>query len=284
MIFRALVAIVAVALSTSPIARAQSGGPAAATSDDRVVLTPARLELTLEPGEETTRIVSLRYLSTAANASVPARLKTSLGDWSQSRSGELQFAAPGTHPDSACPWIVYSPSEIVAAPGQTASIRVTVTVPKDAAPGDHLAALFVEPRVGDVKLATNDRRIQVSIRLAVLVYVMVPGLTHQLALDDLTAVADADGVTVTPTLSNSGNCHVRPLHSVELLDGAGRVVGAMPAREICSVLARSNLSQPLRIPGHLAPGVYGVRYRADAQDGGRIIEGETEVAVPAPRQ
>jgi hypothetical protein len=273
--------LLAAALLLAPSLVTPAGAQAPApTSEDRMVLSPARFELEIPPGEERTVILHLRFSSSAATPT-PARLKAYVGDWGLSSSGEVEFFPAGSRPRSACPWIIYSPSELTITPPSTHMIRMTVTVPPDAEPGDHLAVLFVEPRTADLKTATRGNVFQFSVRVAALIYVMVPTLTRELALTNLTATGDARGLVVVPTLSNGGNTHVRPLHTIEVLDAAGVVVAQTAAADRGSVLGHSSASPSFRLDAALAPGTYSVRYRADARDGGRILEGLTELSVPS---
>src|SRR5215216_6294752 len=96
-----------------------------------ISLAPARFELEMQPGSETTVVVNLDYHSTTEN-SQPVRIVASLNDWTIDRSGEVQFEKANTLPNSASPWVIYSPTETTVIPGNLHSIRVTISVPKDA--------------------------------------------------------------------------------------------------------------------------------------------------------
>jgi hypothetical protein len=195
------------------------------------------------------------------------------------RSGELSFYKAATRPNSASPWIIYSPAEVIVQPGQTHSIRVTISVPKDATPGDHLAALIVEQRPDTIKLNARARQMLMRFRMAAIFYIMVPQLTRRGSLENLKAAVDAKGIVVTPTLKNAGNSVIRPTASVKVTDSAGRTVAELPEDESLPVLGGSELSQPLLIEKTLRPGAYTVRYRVDFQDGGKVTEGVTDLVV-----
>jgi P pilus assembly chaperone PapD len=254
-------------------------GPAAAEAGaDGIALAPARVELEMVPGSETTLVVNLDYHASNA-AAQPARIVASLNDWNITRDGQVEFYRAGTQANSASPWLIYSPAETTVEPGKTHSIRVTVTVPKDAAPGDHLAALVVEQRPDSIKFNQNRRQMVVRYRMACVFYVKVPQLTRRGSLENLQASVDADGVTVVPTLKNEGNSVLRPVCSAKVLDAAGRTVAELPEGDSLPVLGGAELSQKLRIEKQLAPGAYSVRYRIDFQDGSRTTEGVTDFVV-----
>jgi P pilus assembly chaperone PapD len=268
--------------SSSVAARAQAqtapAPPAATPGSDGIALAPARVELEMQPGSETTVVVSLDYHASNA-AAQPARIVASLNDWGMTRDGQVEFYRAGTRENSASPWLIYSPAETTVEPGRTHSIRVTVTVPKEAAPGDHLAALIVEQRPESIKFNQNRRQMVVRYRMACVFYIKVPQLTRRGSLENLQAAADADGVTVVPTLRNVGNSALRPVSSVKIVDSAGRTVAELPEGDSLPVLGGAELSQKLRIEKQLPPGAYSVRYRIDFQDGSRTTEGVTDLIV-----
>jgi P pilus assembly chaperone PapD len=270
--------ILLVLVFAAPHALAQNAPAAAPSSDDGIALAPARFELEMAPGSETTVVVNLDYHTTRPNAQ-PYRLVASLNDWDLNEKGEMGFYKAGVRPNSASPWIIYSPAEVTVQPGQTHSIRVTVTVPKDAAPGDHLAALIVEQRPDTIKLNRNTRQMVMRFRMASMFYITVPRATRRGTLTNLRASADVRGLVVTPTLKNEGNSVVRPVSSLKVLDAGGRTVVELPESESLPVLAGSTLSQPLLIEKTLAPGTYTVKYRVDFQDGGKVTEGVTDLIV-----
>lgn len=251
---------------------------ALAQNDSGISLAPARFELEMAPGSETTVVVNLDYHTSRADAQT-YRLVASLNDWDINEKGELGFYKAGARPNSAAPWIIFSPGEVAVQPGQTHSIRVTISVPKDAAPGDHLAALVVEQRPDTIKLNRNVRQMVMRFRMASMIYVTVPRATRRGTLANLQASADAGRVVVTPTLKNEGNSMVRPVSSLKVLDAGGRTVAELPEGESLPVLAGSTLSQALVVEKSLAPGTYTVKYRVDFQDGGKVTEGVTDLTV-----
>lgn len=252
--------------------------PAATPSGNGISLAPARFELEMSPGSETTVVVNLDYHTSRPNAS-PFRLVASLNDWDINQQGDLGFYRAGTLPNSAAPWMIYSPAEVTVEPGQVHSVRVTISVPKDAAPGDHLAALVVEQRPDAIKHARYARQMVMRFRMAAIFYITVPRATRRASLTNLRATTDARGVVVTPTLTNEGNSVVRPVSSVKILDAAGRPVAELPESETLPLLGGATLSQPLTLEQPLPPGLYTVKYRVDFQTGARPTEGITELTI-----
>ena len=244
-----------------------------------ISLAPARVELEMQPGSEITVVVNLDYHSTGKD-SQPVRIVASLNDWTIERNGEVQFERANTLPNSASSWLIYSPAETTVIPGNLHSIRVTVSVPKEATPGDHLTALIVEQRPDNIKLNQNRRQVVIRYRMAAVFYIKVPQLRRAGSLESLRAEATENEIVVTPLLKNAGNSVIRPLTSLKVTDSAGVSVAELPQKESLPLLGGAELAQPVVLETRLAPGTYTVKYRIDFQDGSRPTEGITELVVP----
>ena len=282
---RRVAAVLLLILTTIVCVSAQSPSPqpTAKSVNSGISLAPARLELEMQPGSEITVVINLDYHGNIDNAQ-PVRIVASLNDWTIDRDGQVQFQRANTLPNSASSWLIYSPAETTVTPGNLHAIRVTVSVPKDATPGDHLSALIIEQRPDNLKLDQNRRQMVIRYRMAAVFYVKVPQLRRQGSLESLRAEATADQVVVTPLLKNSGNSVIRPLTSLKVTDSAGTSIAELPQKESLPVLGGSELVQPLVLETRLAPGTYTVKYRVDFQDGNRPTEGVTELVIPqSPR-
>jgi hypothetical protein len=264
-------------------AQTPSPEPAPKPTGNGISLAPARLELEMQPGSETTVVVNLDYHSVAEN-SQPVRIVASLNDWTIDRDGQVEFGRPNTLPNSASSWLIYSPAETTVIPGNLHSIRVTISVPKDATPGDHLTALIVEQRPDNIKLDQNRRQMVIRYRMAAVLYIKVPQLRRLGSLESLHAEAKGDQVIITPLLKNGGNSVIRPLTSLKVTDSSGVSVVELPQKESLPLLGGAELIQPLVLETRLAPGTYNVKYRVDFQDGSRPTEGITELVVPQTQQ
>jgi hypothetical protein len=249
----------------------------AAYAQGSMAMAPARFELEMQPGTETTVVIGVDFKADAAEK--PVRIVASLNDWTMKKEGQIEFFPANTQANSASPWLIYSPGEATVMPGILHQIRVTVSVPANATPGDHLAALVIEQRPDTIKLATNARQVVVRYRLATVFYIKVGGLTRKGNFENLFAEASPDGIIVTPTFKNEGNSVIRPLTSVSVVDGEGKEVAAVAQGENLPVLAGSQLAQPRLIEQTLAAGKYKVKYRVDFQDGRAATEGVTDLVV-----
>lgn len=263
--------IVLALICLSVSAFAQTGGMA---------LAPARFELEMKPGTETTVVVNLDYKA-GDNVTQPARIVATLNDWTITKDGRVEYFPAGTQANSASPWLIYSPGEAAVTPGSIHQIRVTISVPANATPGDHLTALIIEQRPETLKYDKNVRQMIVKYRMASVFYIKVAGLTRQGDFGDLLAESTPEGIVVTPTLKNEGNSMIRPLASVKVLDTEGKVVADMPDVEPLPILGGAETKQPLLVAKGLPPGNYTVKYRVDFQDGKIATEGVTDLVVKA---
>ena len=248
-------------------------------AESGISLAPARVELEMQPGSETTLVVNLDYHTIKENLQ-PVRILASVNDWTIDRNGEVKFERAGTLSNSASSWLLYSPAETTVVPGNVHPIRVTVSVPKDATPGDHLTALIVEQRPDNLKLNENRRQVVIRYRMAAVFYIKVPQLRRQGSLESLRAETTGDQLVVTPVLKNIGNSVVRPLTTLKVTDNSGTAVVELPQKESLPLLGGAELAQPLVLETRLGPGTYTVKYRVDFQDGSRPTEGVTELVIP----
>lgn len=262
-----------VLLLATSAAYSQTGGMA---------LAPARFELEMMPGTETTVVIGLDYKGDPTTAK-PVRIIASLNDWTLTRDGLVEYFPANTRPDSASPWLIYTPGEAAVSPNVPHSIRVTVSVPSNAAAGDHLAALIIEQRPDNLKTADNSRQVIVRYRLASVFYIKVGKLTRKGEFSDLMAEATENGVSIKPTLKNQGNSVVRPTASVSVLDSDGKMVAEVPESETLPILGNSEIAKPFFVEKELAAGKYTVKYRVDFQDGLPPKEGVTDLVVSAPQ-
>ena len=275
-------AVVFLLVNVAAGVRAQSPAPTPTPTptpaSSGISLAPARVEVEMQSGSEMTLVVNLDYHSIDDN-SQPIRIVASLNDWTIDRTGQVQFERANTLPNSASSWLIYSPAETTVIPGNLHAIRVTISVPRDAAPGDHLSALIVEQRPDNLKLNQNRRQMVIRYRMAAVFYIKVPQLRRQGSLESLHAETNGEQVIITPVLKNAGNSVIRPITSLKVTNSAGVALVDLPQKESLPVLGGAELIQPLVLETHLAPGTYSVKYRVDFQDGNRPIEGITELVI-----
>ena len=249
-----------------------------AAQDGGIALSPGRFELEMDPGTDTTVVINVDYRP-GADPTKPARLVASLNDWTITKGAQIEYYPANTRPNSASSWLTYTPAEAAVLPGTVHQIRVTISVPQNATPGDHLTSLIIEQRPENLHATGNARQVVVKYRMASVFYIKVKNLTHKGDINELLAESTPEGVVVKPTLRNEGNSMIRPLGSAKVIDSDGKVAAEIPDFEMMPVLAGSEVDQRFEIPAALRAGNYTVKCRVDFQDGRPPIEGVTDLVV-----
>jgi len=124
-------------------------------------------------------------------------------DLGQTPSGGFVVKTPSSAPFSAASWITTNPAKFSGAANRTQPIEYAIRVPRNAEPGDHVAAVTIErlPAPGHGQVAAIEA-------IAVRVTIRVPGAIHQaVQISQLAAPTLADGgpVTIATSVRNSGN-------------------------------------------------------------------------------
>lgn len=133
-------------------------------------------------------------------------------------AGDLDLLPGGTPSVNAGTWIKPSVDQLVLAPGEASTIDFTLTVPADAAPGDHPAGLVTSLRAETNATVNVDRRLGSRINLRV-----SGELAPKAQVTDVTVAYDAPGnpfelgtATVRYTLVNTGNTRITADDAVEV--------------------------------------------------------------------
>jgi P pilus assembly chaperone PapD len=254
--------------------------PAAAAGQDllSVEVTPLRVELTLRPGGAHTQAVSLRNEGQKA-----VRVRARVDDWYLSKDGTPQFK-PADPADaySAASWLRVNPPEQVIAPGATAVVRFTTTVPAGSKDGGYRSAVMFEFEPPETDPLKKGREVVFRGRVATLLYATVGSPAAALEMTDLQVrAASGRQPEVVATLKNTGSVHVRTKGTAVVYDGSGRVVRQLTVPNV-PVLPESEreVSMPTAAEDQapLPPGRYRVEVKLDL--GMReLVVGETTLEI-----
>lgn len=118
-------------------------------------------------------------------------------------------------------WLAYPTVTIDLAPRSEMARSVTVTVPSDAAAGEYIAALVVQPLdPGPVGGSPEVRQVA---REAIAVAISVPGPARpELRISGIEHQYAPDGSVLRIGVQNPGNRHLRPSGSFTIADAGGR--------------------------------------------------------------
>ncbi len=150
----------------------------------------------LAPGTEIQRRIEVSTTTSAAQVRLYAAA-ASITDGSF-------LGAPGDTPNDLSTWTSVTPGAITMTSGQVATATVTITVPRDAAPGEHYGVVWAETRAPASAAGGITQVNRVGIRL----YLSIgPGgpPAADFSIDSLAAGRSADGVrTVVALVHNTG--------------------------------------------------------------------------------
>jgi hypothetical protein len=245
--------------------------PDPAQAISKLSVGPARLELKLAPGSEST------YLLDAVNHGDDTLLvKTSATEFDLDEAGEAQYPkVPG--PRSCSAWFRVNPQTLELPVSTSGSIRATVRVPADAR-GTYWCVLFLEDVPPPAPRRGRGFSVRMNARIGTVVYMDVGDVGEpKLKLESLAAVPDGEhgGFDATALVTHAGGGYLRPSGTWELLSESGEVVGTQET------------GFPL-LPGHgyrarwaspVAAGRYRLRLGLDFGGPKRLV-GETVVTVP----
>ncbi|HET6985610.1 MAG TPA: DUF916 domain-containing protein [Kribbella sp.] len=160
-------------------------------------------------------------LVVANSGKAPLSLAVYAADGFTTDAGKLDLLTQDAKSSGVGSWVRAAQGQVTVQPGQSAQVPFTLTVPADAAPGDHMGGIVTSLTQGG-----ENRRLAIRIRLRV-----SGELKPSMSVDDVrmhysgTANPLAKGdATVTYTIHNTGNAILaaRPSTSVAGLFGKGR--------------------------------------------------------------
>jgi len=168
-------------------------------------VAPVLLEFTTEPGENQTKIITVKNHSNLKSSFIIA-----LADFLPSSTGEKKIMAPNSTKRSCANWLNINPSFFELNPGDEIPIQVGMLVPND----QYSAAwclLYIQPSREqtswsvDKKLGTG---ITVSGRIGILIYQSPKSNTnHSLKISSMTEITKLgdNGRTFSATIENLGD-------------------------------------------------------------------------------
>jgi len=214
-----------------------------------------------------------------SSSDTPLQLVISPVDGLTGQTSGAVYANRDTPVKRAGTWITPSVSALTLAPHSDQLVAFRVSVPRDAAPGNHLGGLAVEdanPQRSGGQFAVTE-----VFRTVVGVDVLVPGPASpevRLGRFGLKALPGTDVAALTVQLGDPGTKLVKPELNVSLRGPSGyrRTV----ARQLDTILPGDTIAYPFLWPDSLLPGRYHVVVHATG--GPRPVERSATVALGVP--
>jgi P pilus assembly chaperone PapD len=239
-------------------------------------LNPTRIELEVNPGQEKTTAFDIE--SPPSDVVIRGQLLLSLTDWDVNEDGSMRYVDAGTTKDSASSWVIFSPSAVTIASGQTRLVRLTVRVPAGTAPGVYRTGIFVQERPPATPPQKGEHLVFLRFRYVFSLYVIVPPVTRHAELADLRLQDGKSGVDFACELKNGGTRHLRPLVTWSIRNKDTGKETSVDRYEAIVLLPGKTLQQLFPM-GVLPPGNYELHAEVDFQDGGAIQIVDRTVAL-----
>jgi hypothetical protein len=193
-----------------------------------------------------------------------------LTDWAIDDYANLSYQEPGTFPDSASPWVVFSPTSISTSSGDSHLVRVTIRVPPTTEPGVYRSAIFVQERPPATPPDFGQHLVYFRFRYTFALYLIVPPVTAKGELVDARLDRRPEGLCLTSEMRNRGLLHLRPRISWSIMDADQRLIASVENKETTVQLPHSRLVLPSMVRQNLPPGRYEVSAEIDFNDGSFI--------------
>ncbi|MFB2556207.1 hypothetical protein [Herbiconiux liangxiaofengii] len=261
-----------------------SGSPSSDTGPDG----RSRFSYQVGPGQQLQD-----YYVVKNTGSTPQVMKVFATDAYNTDDGSYGLLDTGATPSGAGGWVSFDQGatvlDIPLDPGASQVIPFSISVPADAAPGDHAAGLVIS-------VTTPEGQILVDRRVATRLYVRVPGdLQPALTISSIAADYDSDfnpldgRATITFTVKNSGNVALgaNMVAGVNTYFGIG--AGEQSRQELGEMLPGSTRTITMTVDGvgqwgYLNPSIaMQPTVGADALDPGALVEVKRDtvtLAVP----
>lgn len=193
------------------------------------VIGPGKLDLSLEPGESTTRQITVtNRTENETSFSVTKEDFTAR----EGANTAVQLLGDQKGPNTLRDFLGTEVQEFTLTPGEQITFNVSVRVPVTAEPGGLYGAVIIsnEPQIEQVGGAST----RVISRLASLFLVRVEGdVTEEGSLEDFRLLGPSSVRTDGPfefeiLYENTGNVHLIPYGQIEITNLFGQTVGLLP--------------------------------------------------------
>jgi hypothetical protein len=193
--------------------------------EDRFVVSPVNLELSLSPGETSTqKMMIVNRLGRTAD------FKIEMEDFQGSTDPDKSTVFLGDQSSgvtSAKDWIKPEVSDISLNHGDRLSLPITITVPQDASAGSHYAAVFAS--VGSEDPNGGKDKVRLVSRAGLLVLINIPGVNKesgQLTEFKTDKIFYKNGpVGFSTVFQNDGNVYERVKAEISITNILGSEVG-----------------------------------------------------------
>jgi hypothetical protein len=228
---------------------------------------------TMKAGEVKTLKVDLGDAGTA-----PVKARTYVADAYTLANGGFGVRADGEPVSGPTLWIDYPAQTLDLEPGKLIERSFTVTVPKDAKPGQYLAGLVIQ--TAEPVPVNGSAMFKQTILKSIAVFITVPGpVTPGFTIGKASVIAHGATRMLSIALTNTGNVLVKPEGSITLANAAGATVVTVPV-SMGSVYAGTSTTIEIAVSDSLAAGDYALSIDLSDKATGAKAKSAGPLAVP----
>ncbi|MGY4706543.1 hypothetical protein ACVNPS_02145 [Candidatus Bipolaricaulota sp. J31] len=243
-----------------------------------ITVVPLSLKVPIPSGEIGTTSFIVRNVGQS-----PADVRITLHDWRRTPEGKFQVLPPGTLEGSCAPWIVYSHSSFILAPGEEVRVMVRIEVPEGAV-GDHWALLLVAEYPPEPEETGEEAVGQTRVVMAYAVKILRQDPVNAAPAGEIRSVEvlDTAPLKLRIVYVNTGNAHTVNRGTVEVRDIFGETVRSFPIEEFPTLPGEERIlivEDPTGEP--LPEGIYYAFATIDF-GGEYLVQGGALVQVPSP--
>jgi hypothetical protein len=193
---------------------------------------------TLKVGELYGDTVAISNLGTE-----PATFVIYATDAQNTTDGSFSLMREEESPTGVGTWVELGATQWTVEPGTFVNIPFSISVPDDAAAGDHVGAIVAQ-KIDDPDNPDDGIGLDVRVRVGARLYVRVDGpVNPSLAIDRFDVIYDAPATPfgtrnakIVYTLTNTGDIRLAPIANLELAGLFGLGSSSLPERQIPELL------------------------------------------------
>lgn len=183
--------------------------------------------------------------------------------------------------DGTGSWIDFEPETLDLEPGDRVERTFTVSVPADAATGQHIAGIAIQ--TADSIAVGESSMLRQIIKKSIAVFITVPGPEDgSFEIGDISIQQPGGSSRIVVEINNTGNILVNPAGEIVVTDPSGATVVTAPI-VMGPVYARDSTTLELSIPTELPEGDYTLDISlTDEYSGAEVAMQDVAVAVAPP--
>ncbi len=208
--------------------------PIFAQSSIPLIVAPARQQITLDPGEQTTITVKF-YNESNSPISGIIRVADFIVEGKDGSPRIIEDAKQSSPKYSATSWITMPYDRMSIPANDKVVVQATLAVPKNARAGGRYVSFYFEPNTNIPQAVSLETAGQgTAPRIASLLYIRVSGpIIENAIISNLFTKSfyEYGPVTVSSEILNRGDYHIRPRGILTLIDPFGSILSQTPLSE-----------------------------------------------------